>query len=161
MPDLLCVSPTYYCISHADLPFSHECPGHGEFEDDDYKNNVRVRINAEPLSSSQSMPTLKSGPARFDTSAISNALGQDEDGNVSGQPLIPIRRFDHAFRDDESCSESCFWLKSNRLVDASEFSPQEMEDMFISLPAYYNDRRGACMLALFVEKPCVQVGVAI
>ena len=98
------------------------------------------------------------GIAQFDAFAICNALGQDADGSVSGQPLVPIRGFDHAFRDDEVCSTACFWVKTNRSVEVSEFSKQETEDFFTSLPAYYNDRRGACMLALFINKPCVEVG---
>ena len=159
MPNLLRVSYSRRRVFHTDSLYSHECPGHGEFEDDGYHKSIRVRINAEPLSLNDGTSSTRTGIIRPDTAAINDALGQDEDGSVSGQPLIPIRGFDHAFRDDEICSKSCFWLKSNRSMDLSEFSDQEMEDLHISLPAYYNDRRGACMLALFIDKPCVQVGL--
>ena len=142
--------------------YSHECPGHGEFNDEDEQANVRLRLNAKPLS--PPAVNCKSivngdGPSKveFDTSTIKNALGRNEDGTVGGQALITISDLDSAFKDDELCSDSCFWLKANRSRSSTEFTAEEMELLHVLLPAYRGNRRGACLLALAIEKPCVEV----
>ena len=98
-----------------------------------------------------------SSKLEIDSSTIENALGRNEDGTVSGQALIPISDLDSAFKDDELCSDSCFWLKANRSRPSSEFTAEEMGLLLVLLPAYKGNRRGACLLALAVEKPCVEV----
>ena len=81
----------------------------------------------------------------------------NEDKSVSGQALITIDDSDCAFKDDEVCSDACFWLKSTRLRAVSEFTDEETELLHIFLPAYSHNRRGPCMLALAIDKPCVEV----
>lgn len=165
MPWLLCVCgfPT---ISSSNIKLtynlSHECPGHGEFNDEDDQKNVRLRLNAKPLcppaADNRSMANGDDpNQIQVDISKIENALGRNEDGTVSGQALLTISDLDSVFKDDEFCSDSCFWLKANRSRSVSDFTAEDMGLLHTLLPAYRGNRRGACMLALAIDKPCVEV----
>ena len=142
----------------------HECPGHGEFNDEEEEKNVRTRINAKPLSPSSEIGRTFSarddatGP-KLDASTIKDSLGMNEDKSISGNSLIAVSGSDCAFQDDELCSDDCFWLKSNRLRALSRFADEETELLHTFIPAYGQNRRGPCMLALAIDKPCVEVRI--
>ena len=88
---------------------------------------------------------------------IKGALGLNDDKSVTGQPLIAIADSDYVYRDDEKCSKSCFWLKSNRVTELPDWSDEDTQLFLTLLPAYMSNRRGACIIALAVENLCAEV----
>lgn len=141
---------------------SHECPGHGEFDDEDEDKNIRVRINAKPDS-----PTIRkrqsteaqliSNGTDFTKSLVQDAVGLNDDKVVSGQPWTKFKDEDSGFKDDELCSDHCFWLKNNRSTLSSAWSEPEIQLFNTLVPVYIDIRRGPCFIAIAVEKPCFEV----
>ena len=147
---------------------SHECPGHGEFEDEVDEKNIRIRVNCKP--SSPKSPTLNGIDDRKNIDRIElseptpqDIIGKDDDGNVSGTFWAHLSEGDNVLSDQETCSETCFWLKSNRKLQPNKSELDEDWKVFEMLrPAYETDRRGPCMLAQsgLINKTCVQVSIS-
>ena len=98
-----------------------------EFKDEDEEENLRIRVNATQL-----CPTvLASGP--------------------------PCGCGDSLFEETERCSKECYQVAGNEARPASLWSSEEIALLERLLPAYSNFRNGACMLALVIPKPCVDV----
>lgn len=142
--------------------FRHECPGHGEFDDTDDEKNIRIRINVKPPFPQS--PQRKTATRNVDTESIQystvllkDAIGLNDDKSVSGTPWITFREEECGFKEDEVCSDNCFWLKSHRSSSSSTWSTEELKLFNTLLPAYQDSRRGACMLALGLEKQCNEV----
>ncbi|MCJ1287582.1 hypothetical protein MMC26_006934 [Xylographa opegraphella] len=142
--------------------YAHECPGHGEYEDNDDQKNVRVRINAKPPS-----PKLpKDKPDRHITkeemtkvvsSLSAAAIGINEDRSITGKPWAWFNNEESGFKDDEMCSDKCFWLKSNRFISSSSWNDDDLKLFNTLIPAHQANRRGCCLLALSMNKPCNEV----
>ncbi|MCJ1438246.1 hypothetical protein MMC27_007634 [Xylographa pallens] len=142
--------------------YAHECPGHGEFEDDDEEKNVRVRINAKPPSPKS--PKDKTGRhltdeeyTRVISSSLEAAIGINEDNSITGKPWALLKSEESGFKDEETCSDKCFWLKSNRSVLSSSWNDHDLKLFNTLLPAHEGNRRGSCLLALGMNKPCNEV----
>lgn len=90
-------------------------------------------------------------------------IGLDDDGVVRGTELEYVRTNESFLDDTECCSETCFWRKRNRANSRGEekvsWSKQESQAFDLLYPAYYTDRRGACMLARskVINKSCAAV----
>ena len=152
--------------SYADLGclvcYAHECPGHGEFDDEDEEKNIRVRINAKRTSSASPRgrgPTNQPCPvhAKVPQAALMNAMGLNNDKTISGQKWCSLKNGDCGFKDDELCSASCFWLKSHRSNFLSNWSKADLDLFTALLPAHITNNRGSCLMALVIEKSCSEV----
>ena len=86
-------------------------------------------------------------------------VGLNKDGTVSGSEWLPLRREDQAFDDQTVCSDSCFWLKTNRGKSQPEWSTHELGILNELRIVQQYDLRGSCMLAEFrlMDKACVEV----
>ncbi|MCJ1245215.1 hypothetical protein MMC30_002416 [Trapelia coarctata] len=158
LPNLLDTYTDLGCL----VCFAHECPGHGEFDDEDEEKNIRVRINAKP--DSPSTPKRKTigvqlvhNGTESSKVLVEDALGMDDEKAVSGNPWSKFKDEDAAFKDDELCSENCFWLKKNRSTSSSAWSEEDTELFNTIAPAYVDIRRGPCLIAFAVEKPCYEI----
>ena len=119
-------------------------------------------MNAKPLrpakfSESVNGKSVEPTYPRPSEAEIKGALGLNDDKSVTGQPLTAITDSDCAYKDDETCSKSCFWLKCNRVVETSDWPNEDVELFLTLMPAYMSNRRGPCMLALALQRPCVEV----
>ncbi|MCJ1385394.1 hypothetical protein MMC17_008517 [Xylographa soralifera] len=142
--------------------YAHECPGHGEFEDDDDEKNVRIRINAKPPSPKS--PKDKIGRhltneehTRIVSSSLEAAVGINDDNSITGKPWALFKNQESGFKDEEMCSDECFWPKSNRSVSSSSWNDHDLKLFNTLLPAHQSNRRGSCLLALGMNKPCNEV----
>jgi len=88
---------------------------------------------------------------------VEDAVGMDDDKIVSGKPWSKFKDEDAAFKDDELCSDNCFWLKKNRSTLSLGWSEEDTELFNTIAPAYIDIRRGPCLIAFAVEKPCYEV----
>jgi hypothetical protein len=88
---------------------------------------------------------------------IGDMMGMNQDKTITGEPWVEFQTRKPGFKDDKLCSDTCFWLKGNRPAIASAWSKEEISRFKTILPAYKDDKRGACMLALCVGKPCSEV----
>ena len=85
-------------------------------------------------------------------------IGMNDDGSVSGLPIDEMTDLDTGFADNELCSDSCFWKKTNRSgLKVKPWLNEDRELVRELLPAYVHNKRAACMIALAVQKPCVEV----
>ena len=83
----------------------------------------------------------------------------NSDKTISGQPWTRLKAGEPGFEDTEACSNDCFWVKSSRSQPVSAWTNREKELLKKLSPAYKDARRGACMLALAIKKPCAEVRV--
>ena len=88
---------------------------------------------------------------------IDDALGMDDDNSISGTPWTRFKDDVPAFKDDELCSDTCFWSRKNRTTLTSAWSEGDTQLFHALAPAYVDIRRGSCLLALAIEKPCFEV----
>jgi len=153
----------------------HDCFYHGEFKetvegsedgneladnafDEDYPGNVnhkaRVTVRSRPRLWKESLAYVKEPDVD-----IGQLLGIDDGGNVSGTWNNPATSSggEAGFPDSRICSEECFWKKSNRTSDVVQWSESEKQLLENLMPAYARSKRGACMLAIAVDRPCVEV----
>ena len=87
------------------------------------------------------------------------ALGMNDDKTISGAFWSEVGEEGAGLKDDEVCSDECFWPKENRYRSLSEWSKADREVLETLRPAYENDRRGSCMMSQsgLIGKPCVEV----
>lgn len=136
---------------------SHECPGHGEFAKGNGIDNTRVRANTKPLSPKSARNNAIEVSQSID---LTQLIGMNDDGSVSGLRMDEMTDLDTGFADDEICSDSCFWKKTNRAgLDIMPWLDQDRVLLQALLPAYVRNKRAACMLALAIRKPCVEVSL--
>ena len=82
----------------------------------------------------------------------------NDDGSVSGLPIDEMTDLDTGFVDNELCSDSCFWKKANRSgLNVTPWLDEDRVLLQALLPAYARNKRAACMIALAIQKPCVEV----
>lgn len=137
--------------------YSHECPGHGEFAKGNGIDNTRVRANTKPLSPRSARNNAIEVSQSID---LTQLVGMNDDGSVSGLRMDEMTDLDTGFADDEICSDSCFWKKTNRAgLDIMPWLDQDRVLLQALLPAYVRNKRAACMLALAIQKPCVEVSL--
>ncbi|MCJ1292454.1 hypothetical protein MMC34_004004 [Xylographa carneopallida] len=139
--------------------YAHECPGHGEFEDEDDKKNVRVRINVKPLTLKSFKANIrlhlkKEGNTNGFSSSLEAAVGTNEDNSITGKPWALFKNEESGFKDDEMCSDECFWRKGNRSASSSSWDDDDLKLFNTLLPAHQDNRRGSCLLAFSMSKPC-------
>ncbi|MCJ1471938.1 hypothetical protein MMC13_000579 [Lambiella insularis] len=128
--------------------YAHECPGHGAFSDTDDEKNIRIRINAKPPSPHLSKPSIASRQTDNDHVSISavhleDATGLNNEGIVSGKPWTAFKDDEDAFENHETCSDCCFWLKSNRSLSLPTWTVVE-DPVCLLLPS-----RGPAMRYLY------------
>jgi hypothetical protein len=105
-------------------------------------------------------------PAKRSTVQSSSLVGLNDDGTVTGAELEYVNANESVLPDDKCCSDTCFWRKSNRTdsrgMEKVSWSKQECQMFDLLYPAYYTDRRGACMLAhsKVINKSCAAVRVS-
>ncbi|MCJ1402180.1 hypothetical protein MMC11_005400 [Xylographa trunciseda] len=141
--------------------YAHECPGHGEFEDGDDEKNIRIRINAKPPSPKspkhkQRRRLTNEEHIGVTSSSLEAAVGINEDKIITGKPWAALKDEDSGFKDDELCSDECFWLKSNRSMLSSSWADHDLKLFNTLLPGHQGNRRGSCLLALGLSKPCYE-----
>ncbi|KAI9662679.1 MAG: hypothetical protein M1831_002722 [Alyxoria varia] len=156
-----------------------ECPYHGEYledyedldpngaqigEEDGTKTvsevqadlvNHRLRMNASANRTVQPQVKL----AYTDALSFDEQLGLEADGEARGKWNGSHEHDkDAGYKDDELCSEKCFWKKSNRKVTSTEkWSEEDLKYLEHILPGFSESKRGPCFLAMGLEKPCVEV----
>lgn len=81
----------------------------------------------------------------------------DDEKNISGTPWTKFKDDESAFKDDELCSDMCFWLRKNRSTSMSAWSEEDTQLFNTLAPAYVDIQRGPCLIALAIEKPCYEV----
>lgn len=142
-------------IDELTSPSRHECPGHGEFTKEDGIENTRIRANTKPLS----LKIAKSnGTEIVQPIDITQLVGMNDDGSISGLPIDEMTDLDTGFADNELCSDSCFWKKTNRSgTEAKPWLDEDREILQALLPAYVRNKRAACMIALAIRKSCIEV----
>ena len=79
--------------------------------------------------------------------------GMGNDGTITDS--TPSK--EDGFREDELCSDLCFWKKSNRSRSVSRWSPDKIDLLETLLPAYFGLKRAACLLVTAIDKPCAEV----
>ena len=116
---------------------------------------MRLKVNANPLSPLVPIGRRYSDDDRTFTvsSVIKVSTGMEDDGTITGSD--PTKK--DGFREDELCSDLCFWKKSNRERSLSSWLPNEVELLETLLPTYIGLRRAACILAVAIAKPCAEV----
>lgn len=135
--------------------YSHECPGHGEFAKGDGIDNTRIRANTKPLLPKSARTNGVEVSQPID---LTQLVGMNDDGSISGLRMDEMTDLDTGFADDEICSDSCFWKKANRSgLEILPWLDQDRGLLQALLPAYVRNKRAACMLALAIQKPCVEV----
>lgn len=147
---------------------SHECPGHGKYEDEGGRRNIRSRVTHKPCSprlaedeiadSDSSQEPLESLRPKLEA-----LVGLNEDKTVSGISFGLLGDGGVGFTDQDVCSDDCFWLKTNRKqIAAKRWSEQDRVAFEALRPAYKDDLRGACMLAKsgLIDKTCTEVSVS-
>ncbi|MCJ1390602.1 hypothetical protein MMC18_003463 [Xylographa bjoerkii] len=139
--------------------YAHECPGHGEFEDEDDEKNVRIRINAKPPSPKSPKDRVGRHLTNEEHTTVTPSfleaiVGINKDKSITGKPWVVFKDEDSGFKDDEMCSDKCFWLKSNRSISSSSWTDYDLKLFNTLSPAHQGNRRGPCLLALGMSKPC-------
>ncbi len=144
--------------------------------DNGMTHNVRKRVVAESTLlrnyRNQQRPIAYNDN---DVTSVHDFLGLDADGTVSGVWDRTGDRGHSGFSDAELCSQHCFWKvlmnsytvfesvqltamqKTNRTVETSEWSKEQLEVLNCLLSAYISSRRGPCMMTYAFDKPCQEV----
>ena len=137
------------------LCHAHNCPGHGEFEEED---GVSQRIRVAYVTSANAERNANSERKEGGQHA-ERFLGLGEDGTVSGPEWTRLLKEDQSWDDQTPCSDDCFWLQRNRTRSNDEWSPEERQAFEAVYLAYRHDRRGSCMMAELgiCRKSCVNV----
>lgn len=144
------------------MKYRHECPGHGEFTCEDDEKAVRTRLNAKsgdsilPIEKLVDLHASHRG-AKPPKGLFDDLLGLNQSGTISGEPWAKFRSEEPGLKDSEPCSNSCFWRKENRSMKSSTWSNKEIQVFNSLAAAYVVSRRGPCLLALAIDKPCSEV----
>jgi hypothetical protein len=142
--------------------YRHECPGHGEFNCSDDEKAVRIRLNAKsgspilPIEKLDDIHASHNG-AKPPKGLFDDLLGLNQSNTISGEPWAKFQSEEPCFKDSEECSPSCFWRKANRSMKLSTWSNKEVQVFNTLAAAYVVNRRGPCLLALAIDKPCSEV----
>ena len=135
---------------------AHECPGHGEYNDTDQGKNVRERVNFKP----GSPDAEASWPYRINDEDITELLGLQDDGEVTGVPWTTFRESSTVgFSDSELCHDDCFWARQARTTELSAWAKDDNEAFRMLRPAYEFERRGPCLMAQcgLIRKSCKEI----
>ena len=135
---------------------AHECPGHGEYHDTDQGKNTRERVNFKPETPDPEV----SLPYRINDENITDLLGLQDDGEVTGMPWTTFRESSSVgFSDAELCHDDCFWAKQARTTELSVWLKDDNEAFRMLRPAYEFERRGACLMAQcgLIRKSCKEI----
>ncbi|KAI9706558.1 MAG: hypothetical protein M1836_003565 [Candelina mexicana] len=143
----------------------HDCPGHGEYEEpnedsdaeEQLGGNRRVRVTVVAPMTHSDQKEIESCKISSDGPSVFECLGKNNDGTVTGINANDQNKERPAYPDSQECSTDCFWKKENRVEIVPQW-PQHQLDLFDALlPAWVNSRRGPCMIACAVGKPCSEV----
>jgi hypothetical protein len=151
----------------------HDCPGHGAYgehqtsdsEDEDFSSddtdsndeighNHRQRVvSAKASRKPGCLPVYKQGLL------LSRYRGLDDSDKVVGSFSNPPAE-EGVFKDDELCSDSCFWKISNRKLDIqnSDWSAKDLKDLEFAFSAFTGNPRSPCFARFVVNtKPCWEI----
>lgn len=163
-PDDAAPLPTRFAFCR--ICFVSECPLHGEYpegppsDDDDAEQPPKEK--AMPRTELTVSPRSRSLRGLVYTETFATSLdfgtGLDDDGNLSNADSIGTSIDNRIFSRDETCSDLCFWKKSNRTVVAPRpWSTSELIELEEFLIVYANNIRGPCMIALYMKRSCIEI----
>ncbi len=144
----------------------HDCPGHGEYEepseDSDLEEqlggNRRIRVTTSAPTDVSKPQEIKEYKMSLDGLSVFEYLGKNSDGTITGTiPKNQTTREKPSYADNQECSIDCFWKKENRVEAVPHWSEDRLDLFHALLPAWIDSRRGPCMIAWAVEKPCSEV----